>query len=81
MSQQDIDNIVYIWYHLGTINQGVHTMYTIEITFKFYSMFHSGVASLESAKNLAENYATFPGASAVVVKNDKTGKIEYTIEQ
>ena len=56
-------------------------MYTIEITFKFYSMFHSGVASLESAKNLAENYATFPGASAVVVKNDKTGKIEYTIEQ
>ena len=48
-------------------------MYTIEITFKFYSMFHSGVASLESAKNLADNYATFPGASAVVVKNDKTG--------
>lgn len=56
-------------------------MYTIEITFKFYSMFHSGVASLESTKNLADNYATFPGASAVIVKNDKTGKIEYTIEQ
>ena len=56
-------------------------MYTIEITFKFYSMFHSGVASLESAKNLADNYATFPGASTIVVKNDKTGKIEYTIKK
>lgn len=56
-------------------------MYTIEIIFKFYSMFHPCVASLESAKNLAENYATFPGAGAVIVKNDRTGKIEYTIEQ
>lgn len=56
-------------------------MYTIEIIFKFYSMFHPCVASLESAKNLANNYATFPGASAVIVKNDRTGKIEYTIEQ
>lgn len=56
-------------------------MYTIEVIFKFYSMFHPCVAFLESAKNLAENYATFPGASAVVVKNDRTGKIEYTIEQ
>ena len=56
-------------------------MYTIEIIFKFYSMFHSGVASLESAKNLADNYATFSGAGMVVVKNDRTGKIEYTIEQ
>lgn len=56
-------------------------MYTIEVIFKFYSMFHPCVASLESAKNLAENYATFPGAGAVVVKNDRTGKIEYTIEQ
>ena len=56
-------------------------MYTIEITFKFYSMFHSGVVSLESAKNLADNYATFSGAGVVVVKNDKTGKIEYTIDQ
>ena len=56
-------------------------MYTIEIIFKFYSMFHSGVASFESAKNLAENYATFPGAGAIIVKNDRTGKIEYTIEQ
>lgn len=56
-------------------------MYTIEITFKFYSMFHPCVASLESAKSLAENYATFPGAGMVVVKNDKTGKIEYTIDQ
>lgn len=56
-------------------------MYTIEIIFKFYSMFHSGVVTLESAKNLAENYATFPGASAVIVKNDRTGKIEYTIDQ
>lgn len=56
-------------------------MYTIEIIFKFYSMFHPCVTSLESAKNLADNYATFPGASAVIVKNDKTGKIEYTIEQ
>ena len=48
-------------------------MYTIEITFKFYTKFHPCVASLESAKNLAENYATFPGASTIVVKNDKTG--------
>lgn len=56
-------------------------MYTIEVIFKFYSMFHPCVASLESAKNLAENYATFPGAGAVIVKNDRTGKIEYTIEQ
>lgn len=56
-------------------------MYTIEIIFKFYSMFHPCVASLESAKSLADNYATFPGAGAVIVKNDRTGKIEYTIEQ
>lgn len=56
-------------------------MYTIEVIFKFYSMFHPSVVSLESAKNLAENYATFPGAGAVIVKNDRTGKIEYTIEQ
>lgn len=34
-------------------------MYTIEINFKSYSMFHPCVASLESAKNLADNYATF----------------------
>lgn len=56
-------------------------MYTIEINFKSYSMFHPCVASLKSAKNLADNYATFSGAGMVVVKNDKTGKIEYTIEQ
>ena len=56
-------------------------MYTIEINFKSYSMFHPCVASLESAKNLAENYATFSGAGMVAVKNDKTGKIEYTSEQ
>ena len=56
-------------------------MYTIEINFKSYSMFHPCVASFESAKNLADNYATFSGAGMVVVKNDKTGKIEYTIEQ
>lgn len=56
-------------------------MYTIEINFKSYSMFHPCVASLESAKNLADNYAIFSGAGAVVVKNDKTGKIEYTIDQ
>lgn len=56
-------------------------MYTIEINFKSYSQFHPGVASLKTAKNLAENYTTFPGAGVVVVKNDKTGKIEYTIDQ
>ena len=56
-------------------------MYTIEINFKSYSMFHPCVASLESAKNLADNYATFSGAGMVVVKNDKTGKIVYTIDQ
>ena len=56
-------------------------MYTIEINFKSYSMFHPCVASLESAKNLADNYATFSGAGAVIVKNDNTGKIEYTIDQ
>lgn len=56
-------------------------MYTIEINFKSYSMFHPCVASLESAKNLADNYATFSGVGVVVVKNDKTGKIEYAIDQ
>lgn len=56
-------------------------MYTIEINFKSHSMLHPGIASLKSAKNLAENYATFPGAGVVVVKNDKTGKTEYTIDQ
>lgn len=56
-------------------------MYTIEINFKPYSMFHPCVASLESAKELADNYATFSGAGVVAVKNDKTGKIEYVIDQ
>lgn len=56
-------------------------MYTIEINFKSYSMFHPCVASLESAKELADNYATFSGVGMVIVKNDKTGKTEYTIDQ
>ncbi len=56
-------------------------MYTIEIILKSRSVFRSGIATLNSAKNLAEKFAAFPGASAVVVKNDKTGKIEYTIGQ
>lgn len=56
-------------------------MYTIEINFKSRIVFHSGVATLKAAKNLAEKLATFPGAGVIVVKNDKTGKIEYTIDQ
>lgn len=49
-------------------------MYTIEINFKSYSQFHPGVASLKTAKNLAENYATFPGTGVVVVKMTRRGK-------
>lgn len=56
-------------------------MYTIEINFKSYSMFHPCVDSLESAKKLANNYATFSGVGMVIVKNDRTGKIEYVIDQ
>lgn len=56
-------------------------MYTIEINFKSYSQFHPGVASLKTAKNLCRKLCQFSGAGVVVVKNDKTGKIEYTIDQ
>lgn len=56
-------------------------MYTIEIILKSHSVFHSGIATFNSAKDLAKKFAAFPGVSEIIVKNDKTGKIEYTVGQ
>ena len=36
-------------------------MYTIEINFKSRTVFHSGVATLKAAKNLAEKICYFSG--------------------
>lgn len=56
-------------------------MYTIEINFKSHKEFHSGLSSLWASKQIAEKYSHIPGAGMIFVKNDRTGKIEYTIDQ
>ena len=56
-------------------------MYTVEINFKSHKEFHSGLSSLRASKQIAEKYSRIPGAGVIFVKNDKTGKIEYAIDQ